>query len=76
MPTNTPSDPAPTRPETAQEKFKRLVDGIAAKLDDDFPSGVVADRSSTIDDDSGFYGTDSTLPAFVAADDAAFKADK
>lgn len=59
--------------ETPADKFRRLVAGIAERLDPDFPAAVIPPAAGGIDDDSAFYGSDDGRPAFVAADDAAWR---
>jgi hypothetical protein len=72
MPNPTPSAQAPTS-ETPAERFRRLVASFAATLDPDFPSVVIVGGAGGIDDASDIYGNDTNKPAFVAADDAAFR---
>lgn len=71
MPNLVPSVPAAI--ETPAERFRRLVAGIAERLDQDFPAAVIPPAAGGIDDDSAFYGSDDGRPAFVAADDAAWR---
>lgn len=71
MPNPTPSAAPAT--ETPAEKFRRIVAGIAATLDDAFPAAVIAPAGGGIDDDSAFYGADEMRPDFVARDDAAWR---